>query len=122
MELTKREIKMLNSRRAKVEKLTEELDEYFAAAGDEQLPDIECTFIGYSVFGGIEITDIENGFRLDIDGNTYDIVFVEEDGENWLTGWDEAEEDLKYQRRRLNKAWRVFRAENPDFELEIDED
>lgn len=40
----------------------------------------------------------------------------------YLIGWEELEDDLKYQRRRLNKAWRVFKAENPDAELERDDE
>ena len=128
IQLTKREINKLNARKAKIAKLNKDLREYFDASGDMSLPDIECTCIGYSPMGMVEANDIKDGkgnvigFRATVDDIGYNLEFVEEDGDIYFTGWDELEEDLKYQRRRLNKAWRVFRAENPDAELERDDE
>lgn len=48
IQLTKSELNKLNTRKAKVEKLKNDLREYFDASGDMSLPDIECTCIGYS--------------------------------------------------------------------------
>ena len=126
--LTNSETRKLASRKAKVARLNEDLKAYFVTSGDMALPDIECTVIGYSAFDYIEVKDLADGegrvygFSANVDGIDYTVAYVEEDGEIWLTGWDELEDDLKYTRRRLNKAWRVFRAENPDLELEHDDE
>lgn len=92
------------------------------------LPDIECTCIGYSAMGMVEANDIKDkegnviGFQATVDDLDYKVEYVEEDGDIYLTGWEELEDDLKYQHRRLNKAWRIFKAENPDAELERDDE
>lgn len=128
IQLTKRELNKLNTRKAKLAKLNNDLKEYFDASGDMSLPDIECTCIGYSPMGMIETNDIKDkegnvvGFRVSVDGLDYNVEYVEEDGDIYLTGCEELEGDLKYQRRRLNKAWRIFKAENPDAELERDDE
>lgn len=62
------------------------------------------------------------GFRAYVDDLETAVVYVEEEGEIFLSGWEELEDDIKYQRRRLNKAWRIFKSENPDAELERDDD
>lgn len=128
IQLTKRELNKLNTRKAKVEKLNNDLREYFDASGDMSLPDIESTCIGYSAMGMVEANDIKDkegnviGFYACVDDLGYKVEYVEEDGDIYLTGWEKLEDDLKYQRRRLNKAWRVFKAENPDKELERDDE
>ena len=128
IQLTKRELNKLNTRKAKLAKLNNDLKEYFDASGEMSLPDIECTCIGYSPMGMIETNDIKDkegnvvGFRVSVDGLDYNVEYVEEDGDIYLTGCEEIEDGLKYQRRRLNKAWRVFKAENPDAELECDDE
>lgn len=92
------------------------------------LPDIECTCIGYSPMGLVDTQDIKDeegnvfGFRAYIDNLETAVVYVEDEGEIFLSGWEELEDNLKYQRRRLNKAWRIFKSENPDAELERDDD
>ena len=76
----------------------------------------------------IETNDLKDkegniiGFQATVDDLDYKVEYVEEDGDIYLIGWEELEADLKYQRRRLNKAWRVFKAENPDAELERDDE
>lgn len=128
IQLTKRELNKLNTRKAKVEKLNNDLREYFDASGDMSLPDIECTCIGYSAMGMVETNDIKDkngnvvGFQATVDDLDYKVEYVEEDGDIYLIGWEELEDDIKYQRRRLNKAWRIFRSENPDAELERDDE
>lgn len=127
-ELTKRELRKLNTLKNKVVKLNNDLREYFDTCGEMLLPDIECTCIGYSPMGLVDTQDIKDkdgnvfGFQATVDDLDYKVEYVEEDGDIYLTGWEELEDDLKYQRRRLNKAWRVFKAENPDAELERDDD
>lgn len=127
IQLTKRELNKLNTRKAKVAKLNNDLKEYFDASGDMSLPNIECTCIGYSPMGMIETNDLKDkegniiGFQATVDDLDYKVEYVEEEV-IYLIGWEELEDDLKYQRRRLNKAWRVFKAENPDAELERDDE
>ena len=48
----------------------------------------------------------------DVDGQPYTITDE--------TELDEVKEAIKYDRRRLNKAWRIFKSDNPDWELEHD--
>lgn len=126
IQLTKRELNKLNTRKAKVAKLKNDLRKYFDASGDMSLPDIECTCIGYSPMGLVETYDMKDkegnviGFHAYIDSLEYTVVYIEDGEDVFLAGWEELEDDLKYQRRRLNKAWRVFKAENPDAELERD--
>ena len=128
IQLTKRELNKLNIRKAKVAKLKNDLRKYFDASGDMSLPDIECTCIGYSPMGLVETYDMKDkegnviGFQAYIDGLEYTVVYIEDGEDVFLAGWEELEDDLKYQRRRLNKAWRVFKAENPDAELERDDE
>ena len=127
-ELTKRELRKLNTLKNKVAKLNNDLREYFDASGDMSLPDIECTCIGYSAIGMVEANDIKDkegnvtGFQATVDDLDYKVEYVEEDGDIYLIGWEELEDDIRYQRRRLDKAWRVFKAENPDAELERDDE
>ena len=128
IQLTKSELNKLNTRKAKVEKLKNDLREYFDASGDMSLPDIECTCIGYSPMGLVDTQDIKDedgnvtGFQATVDDLDYKVEYVEEDGDIYLIGWEELEDDIRYQRRRLNKAWRIFKSENPDAELERDDD
>lgn len=127
-ELTKRELRKLNTLKNKVAKLNNDLKEYFDTCREMSLPNIECTCIGYSPMGLVDTQDIKDkdgnvfGFRAYVDDLETAVVYVEEEGEIFLSGWEELEDDLKYQRRRLNKAWRIFKSENPDAELERDDD
>lgn len=126
--LTKKELRKLNTLKNKVAKLNNDLREYFDTCGEMSLPDIECTCIGYSPMGLVDTQDIKDeegnvfGFRAYIDNLETAVVYVEDEGEIFLSGWEELEDNLKYQRRRLNKAWRIFKSENPDAELERDDD
>ena len=127
-ELTKRELSKLNTLKNKVAKLNNDLREYFDTCGEMSLPDIECTWIGYRPMGLVDTQDIKDedgnviGFQATVDDLDYKVEYVEEDGDIYLIGWEELEDDIKCQRRRLNKAWRIFKSENPDAELERDDD
>lgn len=59
-ELTKRELRKLNTLKNKVVKLNNDLREYFDTCGEMSLPDIECTCIGYSPMGMIKTNDIKD--------------------------------------------------------------
>lgn len=91
IQLTKREINKLNTRKAKVAKLNKDLREYFDVSGDMSLPDIECTCIGYSPMGMVEANDIKDekgnviGFKATVDDIDYNVEFVEEDGDIYFT-------------------------------------
>lgn len=98
-----------------------ELEEYYKETGSE-VPDIETTIIGSS--GIIKYT---------VDEASNKITRIEEDAsltspleDNYKIGyyWDEQEllDQIKYDRRRLKKGWRVWKSENPDAELERDDE
>lgn len=116
----------LKSIKKAIAKFNAELEEYHKVAGDYNLPEIDTTIIGYSELTPYEITDeTERGFTCIADGFGYVIGYVEdEDGEEYISGWDDGYNNLKdsiaYDRRRIRKAWRVWRSENPDYELEKD--
>lgn len=118
----------LKSIKRAIAKFNAELEEYHKVAGDYELPLIECTIIGTEELLPYEITDeTERGFTCNADGYDYKITLCEdEDGEEYIDGWDNGYDALKdtiaYDRRRLRKAWRVWKSENPDAELERDED
>ena len=128
IENSQKVLQRISQLKNKVAKLNNDLREYFDTCGEMSLPNIECTCIGYSPMGLVDTQDIKDedgnvtGFQATVDDLDYKVEYVEEDGDIYLTGWEELEGDLKYQRRRLNKAWRVFKAENPDAELERDDD
>lgn len=128
MQLNKREINTLCNRKKKVAKLSDDINAYFETTDDMSLPDIECTVVGYSEMGAIETHDLKDnkgnvyGFKAKVDGNEYDVKYIEEDDDIYFVGWEELEEEIRYQRRRLNKAWRIFKSENPDAELERDDE
>ena len=98
-ELTKRELRKLNTLKNKVAKLNNDLREYFDTCREMSLPDIECTCRGYSPMGLVDTQDIKDkdgnvfGFRAYIDDLETAVVYVEEEGEIFLSGWKELEND-----------------------------
>lgn len=104
-----------------VERFNVDLTKFYNETGEHELPIIECTIEGYEELDPAEITRTENGFDCDLDGYTNHIEVVVEDGEEYITGWDEYGDGLKdgiaYERKRLRKAWKVWHSENPDLEL-----
>lgn len=108
--------------RRKIEKYNTELAEYVEVTGDNEVPDIDCTVIGTSPMEPIEFKETENGLAY-ADENWWEEITVEEEcGEYWVSGEDELDDLLRYNRRRLRKGRRVFGSCEPDIELERDED
>ncbi len=107
----------------KIEAHNERLAEYVEETGYNQLPTIDCTIIGYEDVKPIEWKETSTG--IEVDDNGYRIYLEQEqdeDGEYYLSGLEEFLDTLRYDARQLRKAWRVWRAENPDAELERDEE
>ena len=106
----------------KIYKFNEELREYVNMTGDNEVPEIECTIIGTSPMDEIEVKDTEDGIAWNNDGYWEEIKVVTECGEDWFTGEDTLDEQLRYNRRRIRKGVRVWKSENPDAELEKDDE
>ena len=104
--------------RRKIEKYNKELADYVAMTGDNEVPDIECTVIGTSPLEPIKTKDLPNGIAYCEGGWWEEITIQRELGEYWLSGEDELDDLLKYNRRRLKKGIRVWKSENPDVEME----
>ena len=96
-----------------IEKFNAEFAAYTKASGDSDLPYIDCTVTGYAPADPYTYQVFKTRVKVtDCDGETYTVTDEYE--------LDEVKEALKYDRRRLAKAWRVFKSENPDWELEHD--
>lgn len=106
--------------RRKIAKFNEELERYVKTTESNEVPDIDCTIIGTSPMNPIEVKEIRKGISYADDGFWQDITIESECGEYWLSGEDELDDLLKYNRRRLRKGWRVWHSDNPDKELETD--
>lgn len=108
--------------RRKIEKYNKELAAYVEMTGDNDVPDIDCTIIGTSPMNPIEVKQTEKGIAFADDGFWESIEVIRECGEYYFVGEDELDDLLKYNRRRLRKGIRVWKSENPDWELEKDEE
>ncbi|SEA80032.1 hypothetical protein SAMN04487851_11475 [Prevotella sp. tc2-28] len=108
--------------RRKIEKYNKELADYVKMTGDNEVPDIDSTIIGTSPMNPIEVKELPNGVSYTDDGWWENITVESVYGEYWLSGEDELDDLLKYNRRRLRKGVRVWKSENPDIELEKDDD
>lgn len=108
--------------RRKIEKYNKELADYVKVTGDNEVPDIDSTIIGTSPMDAIEVKDLPNGIAYADDGWWENIIVESENGEYWVSGEDELDDLLRYNRRRLHKGIRVWKSENPDMELEKDEE
>lgn len=98
-----------------IDKFNADFAAYTKASGDSSLPTIDCTLIGYDPAQPYTYQVLKTRVKVtDADGTAYTITDELE--------LDEVKEAIKYDRRRLAKAWRVFRSENPDWELEHDTD
>lgn len=106
----------------KIRRHNEKLAEYVRVTGDNQLPTIDCTVIGFEEVNPITWQETEQGIVVDDNGYTIRMEQEYEDGEYWLSGVDDLEMSLRYDARQLKKAWRVWRAENPDAELEKEDE
>lgn len=109
-----------------LEKFNEELQKYYNETGDTTLPEVDSSIIGdetevepynYKVFG--------YGLRVQADGWTWKVKECKVEDESWLTDWETSDGlkwDLQEKRRMLKKAWRIWRSENPDAELEKEDE
>ena len=98
-----------------IDKFNADFAAYTKASGDSDLPTIDSTVIGYDHAEPYIYKVYKTRVAVtDADDNFYDVK-TESDLE-------EVKEAIKYDRRRLAKAWRVFKSENPDWELEHDTD
>lgn len=107
--------------RRKIEKYNNDLSEYIKMTGDNEVPEIDSTVIGYSTMEPIKVEEIKNGIAYTEDGFRNEVTVESECGECWLSGEDILDDILTYNRRRLRKGKRVWKSENPDAELEKDE-
>lgn len=98
-----------------IDKFNADFSAYINASGDSDLPTIDSTIIGYDPAQPYTYQVLKTRIKVtDADGMEYTVTDELE--------LDEVKEAIKYDRRRLAKAWRVFRSENPDWELEHDTD
>lgn len=99
----------------KIRCFNEKLAEYINTSGEKYLPSVDSTVISLDDVDYWTIKEFKTKIKVtDCDGDKYDVA-NEYDAE-------EVEEVLRYDKRRLAKAWRVWKAENPDLELERDDD
>jgi len=126
METSKRIQKQLTGYREKVEQFNADLAEYVKITESNDVPLIDCTIIGYDQMEAYIIKDRKNGFDVITDGVKYEIRIKRIGGKEQITGWidslDSLKEQIDYDRKRLNKGWRVWKSENPDAELEKDDE
>lgn len=106
----------------KIRRHNDKLAEYVRTTGSNELPTFDCTVIGFEPVDPITWRETEQGIMVDDNGYTIRMEQEYEDGEYWLSGVDDLEMSLRYDARQLKKAWRVWRAENPDAELEKDDE
>lgn len=108
--------KQINSLTKAIDRFNANLAAYQNASGETELPYVDCTCCGCSIAKPYYYELFKDN-RLnvkDIDGNQYTVTDEE--------GLAEVKESLRYDKRRLAKAWRVFKSDNPDWELEHDTD
>lgn len=98
-----------------IDKFNAEFAAYTKASGDSDLPTIDSTIIGYDPAQPYTYHVLKTRIKVtDVDGIEYTVTNEK--------GLNVVKETLKYDRRRLAKAWRVFKSYKPDWELEHDTD
>lgn len=97
-----------------IDKFNADYAKYVETTGDDQLPTIECTVTGFDPFTPYEYKVFKTFTRVVADGVTYNIKSEAD--------LEEVQEGLRYDKRRLAKAWRIWRSGNPDAELEQDKE
>lgn len=102
----------------KVEAFKAELEKYYKATDGSEIPDIETTVIGS---GGVIDYRITKTHVIRTEKDSFSTF---EDKYKIGYHWDEVDlaEQIRYDKRRLKKGWRVWRSENPDLELEKDDE
>lgn len=101
-----------------VARFNEELNEYYRATDNAEVYEIDTTIIGAG--GHITYTLFKTVIkREEIDG---DSVFKDSFKVNSEWEMEELKDQIRHDRKRLRKSWRVWKSENPDLELEKEED
>jgi len=99
----------------KIDKFNEKLAEYFNTSGEKELPSVDCTAVSIDTVDYYRYELLKTKLKVtDCDGDKYDVV-TEYDA------W-QLRDSLRYDNRRLAKAWRMWKSENPDAELERDDE
>lgn len=106
----------------KAQKFNERLKKYVDETGDDELPEIDSTCLSYSKLIPYTWERTENGIVFDCDDYKVNIEAQLDEDEWWLSGVEEFEYCIKYDDRRIRKAWRLWESEDPDKELEKDDD
>lgn len=100
-----------------VARFNDELNEYYDATNNLDVLDIDTTIIGSG--GHIKYTLFKTVIRRDeYDGK---IVYKDSFKINNEFEVDELLDQIRYDRKRLRKSWRVWKSENPDAEMEKDD-
>lgn len=96
-----------------IDKFNNEYGVYVRETEQTELPSIDCTCIGWDPAVPYTYQVLKTRIKVtDCDGNRYT---VENDYDLHMV-----KDSLHYDRRRLSKAWRIWKSDNPDWELEHD--
>lgn len=107
--------RQINSITKTIEKFNADYAAYTAETGETELPNVDCTLIGTEPAEPYTYKVLKTRVKVtDCDGFEYTITDE--------TELQVVKDSLNYDRRRLNKAWRIWRSDNPDRELERDDD
>lgn len=101
----------------KIDKLNAELKKYCETTEQWTLPSVDSTFISIDDVELYKYTMKKTMLVVtDCDGDTFRVRCSSE-----TDAW-ELDESIKYTKRRIAKGWRMWKSENPDWELEHDKD
>ena len=103
----------------KVKAFQRELARYYEATDYQDLLEVDTTIIGWG--GNVSYTELKTvSYRTEVerDGHKFEERFRLRSPMDVM----DLEEQLKHDRRRLGKSWRVWKSENPDQELEKDDE
>lgn len=101
-----------------VARFNSELNEYYTATDNSEVLDIETTIIGSG--GHIKYTLFKTLIRRDeYNGGS---VFKDSFRLNSEYEVEELLDQIRFDRRRLRKSWKVWKSENPDLEMEREDD
>ena len=99
----------------KIDRFNKDLSEYFKTTGEKELPSVDSTYISLDPVDLYKYEVLKTKLKVtDCDGDSFDVA-------NDYQAY-ELEEGLRYDKRRLAKAWRIWKSENPDAELEKDDE
>lgn len=107
--------KQINAITKRIDKFNADFEEFVRVNGESELPTIDSTVIGYDPAQAYTYKVLKTRVIVtDCDGDKYTVTDEFD--------LEELNEAIKYDKRRLSKAWRVFKSENPDMELEKDDE